>query len=319
MMTTAAEFIAKFEGFAGRAYWDVNAWRLGYGSDTEGPDQIPVVEGMTTTKERALQNLAMRIPEFQRTAIHGTADKKYPGIGEAVWDELTENPKTAVTSLVYNYGHLPRSVVVDPTNPAKTSSEIRALQTANGGVNAKRRNIEADFYLAGAAAPKPDAPPPAPRPVPIPSPWAPGSIPPATAGRLDVVLNWLIEEQTAYRAATPTPFDESISSLQKLEAQASPVPLQIHGAAPAPAATQHNDNGVTMQTILLSIFTNWATTAFGTVAGGPALIDLLQNPANWKQDISGVATLILGWLAKDSWVTGGVKPATPEARKRVGS
>jgi hypothetical protein len=70
-MTTTAEFIAGFEGYAGRAYWDVNAYRLGYGSDTEGPDQIPVTEGMETTKARALQNLALRIPQFQEEAVHG--------------------------------------------------------------------------------------------------------------------------------------------------------------------------------------------------------------------------------------------------------
>jgi hypothetical protein len=68
-MTTAAEFIAGFEGFSKRAYWDVNAYRLGYGSDTEGPEQTRVTEGMETTKERALQNLSARIPQFAHDAI----------------------------------------------------------------------------------------------------------------------------------------------------------------------------------------------------------------------------------------------------------
>lgn len=68
-MTTPAEFIASYEGCAGRAYWDVNAFRLGYESDTEGPDQIRVTEGMETTKARALQNLALRIPHQWRGTV----------------------------------------------------------------------------------------------------------------------------------------------------------------------------------------------------------------------------------------------------------
>jgi GH24 family phage-related lysozyme (muramidase) len=126
--------------FAGRAYWDVNAWRLGYGSDTEGPDQVHVTEGMETTKARALQNLALRVPQFQTEAVYGKT-----GMGPDTWGKLTENQRTAITSLVYNYGRLP--IIVTPSDPEKTATAIRALQNANGGVNRKRRIAEAAFYL----------------------------------------------------------------------------------------------------------------------------------------------------------------------------
>jgi GH24 family phage-related lysozyme (muramidase) len=168
-MTTTAEFIAGFEGFGKRAYWDVNAWRLGFGSDTEGPDQIRVTQGMQTTRERALQNLAARIPEFQRIAIHA--------MGEEAWDALNEAQRTAITSIVYNYGRLP--IHVDPSDPAKTADEIRALQTHNSGINRKRRLAEAEFYLRGEATYQvPESQPPTiPAPPPVPQ------VPAGAAGR----------------------------------------------------------------------------------------------------------------------------------------
>ncbi len=138
-MTTTAEYIAGWEGYAQTAYWDVNHWRLGYGSDTEGPEQIEVTQGMTTTRARALENLAFRIPAFQSTAIKA--------MGADTWAKLTENQKTAITSLVYNYGRLP--IIVYPSDPEKTSLAIAHLQTANGGVNRKRRIGEAQYYLTG--------------------------------------------------------------------------------------------------------------------------------------------------------------------------
>ena len=235
-MTTAAEFIAGFEGYAGRAYWDVNAWRLGYGSDTEGPEKNPVTKGMTTTKERALQNLALRIPEFAHEAVYGKT-----GMGADTWLGLTENQKTAVIDFVYNYGEL--RFIVYPNDAEKTAAGIKARQNDNGGVNRKRRLAEAALYLTDAAPTAHTAPPvPAPRPPapyappPVPMPPAPHATPPSIpaswAARLAIELDQLIALQTAYRAEFPTPFDEAITSLQKL-GTAPPPPLQIPAAKPA--------------------------------------------------------------------------------------
>jgi GH24 family phage-related lysozyme (muramidase) len=140
---TAAEYIAGWEGFASTAYWDVNHWRLGYGSDTEGPDQINVTQGMTTTKPRALQNLAVRIPQFEKTAIRK--------VGADAWEKLSDNERAALLSIVYNYGNLPdsvaRAILTGDSN--NVAGAIRTLQNANGGVNKKRRLGEANFYLTG--------------------------------------------------------------------------------------------------------------------------------------------------------------------------
>ena len=144
---TTAEYIAKWEGYISLAAFDVNAWRLGYGSDTEGPDQARVVQGMTTTRERALQNLALRIPQFEKTAVRAT--------GADAWEKLADNQRTALLSLVYNYGRMPGSVAraILTGDPANVAAAIRTLQGANGGVNRKRRLGEAQFYLTGSEAP----------------------------------------------------------------------------------------------------------------------------------------------------------------------
>ena len=133
---TAAEFIASFEGFEAKAYWDVNHYRVGFGSDTEGPDQATVTRRTTTTRARATQNLTARIHRFEAEAIRT--------VGPKTWGALTDNQRTALTDLVYNYGHLPVRVSADPKT---TAAAIRALQSQNGGVNKKRRIAEANLYL----------------------------------------------------------------------------------------------------------------------------------------------------------------------------
>jgi len=86
-----------------------------------------------------LQNLALRIPQVQQTII-----KK---IGADAWGKLGEIQKSALSSLTYNYGHLPVDVYL--TAPARTAAQIRDRQYDNGGVNKRRRIQEANFYMAG--------------------------------------------------------------------------------------------------------------------------------------------------------------------------
>ncbi|PWT71914.1 MAG: hypothetical protein C5B60_10295 [Chloroflexi bacterium] len=115
----------------------MNHWRVGYGSDTEGPGQTTVTAETTTTRDRARQNLVLRIRQFQAIAKQK--------MGAHVWAALNDNQKAAITSLVYNYGHLP--IHVDADDPDATASHIKALRAANAGVNRKRRLKEAAMYL----------------------------------------------------------------------------------------------------------------------------------------------------------------------------
>jgi GH24 family phage-related lysozyme (muramidase) len=96
--TRAANIIAGFEGYISNATWDVNAYRLGFGSDTitldDGTYRI-VKKGDVTSLENAKKDLARRIPEFEKEIRH------YVGDG---YDKLSDNAKLAVLSVTYNYG-----------------------------------------------------------------------------------------------------------------------------------------------------------------------------------------------------------------------
>ena len=322
-MTTTAEFIAGFEGYAGRAYWDVNAWRLGYGSDTEGPDQVHVTEGMETTKARALQNLALRIPQFQTEAVYGKT-----GMGRDTWEKLTNNQRSAITSLVYNYGRLP--VVVTPSDPEKTAAAIKALQNANGGVNRKRRIAEAAFYLTPDAAtmpqPRPAAPvPQAPAPyVPIPAPpppAAPAGLPPisATVAGMDAailaqfgaILDAITKQRDALNVRIAK-IQTQASEFATLEGAETSLPPLLQKPAASPAATPTITQGATTM-----LGTSWITSLFGTGSIAGAIATVAIDIANKQMPDAASMSLIfssamagMGLLqAKDKNVTGGTVSA----------
>lgn len=56
------------------------------------------------------------------------------------------------------------------------------------------------------------------------------------------------------------------------------------------------------------VFLNWKTSLFGTVAGMPAIMQILSDGVVSQNEIvpliTAVATVILGLIAKDSNVTG---------------
>jgi GH24 family phage-related lysozyme (muramidase) len=132
----AANFIAEWEGFQAHAYWDVNHWRVGYGSDTEGPNAAPVTKDTVTTQARAKQNLSLRLGEFKATLVHA--------IGAYAFNSLNQNQQVALIDMVYNYGHLPFVWVRD-----EQIVGARILQRGkdNNGINMSRRRAEMMLYL----------------------------------------------------------------------------------------------------------------------------------------------------------------------------
>ena len=98
----ASEFLKKYESFTPKATWDVNAYRIGHGSDTltlNDGTYRKVKKGDTTTKELAAKDLARRIKkEFE--------PKVRKQIGENYYDNLPDPAKIALISLAYNYGGL---------------------------------------------------------------------------------------------------------------------------------------------------------------------------------------------------------------------
>jgi GH24 family phage-related lysozyme (muramidase) len=132
--------IAKHEGFRERPYYDVNALRTGFGSDTVTlPDGTVkrVDENTRVTMDDAKRDLARRAGEYQNH-IKGL-------VGEDAWGGLDPNTRAALTSVTYNYGRLPASVAeaVKKGDRTDIASAVNALGVHNQGVNANRRAQEA--------------------------------------------------------------------------------------------------------------------------------------------------------------------------------
>lgn len=161
----AAAIIKGFEGYRSSPYWDVNALRTGYGSDTvTKPDGsvTSVAQGTQINRDDAERDLQRRIStEFMPKAASA--------VGAERWAMLPPNAQAALTSVAYNYGSLPRSVAA-----AAQTGDVNAIAQAveglsghNGGINAERRQKEAAIIRGGAPvqmaqatqndAPSPDA------------------------------------------------------------------------------------------------------------------------------------------------------------------
>lgn len=141
----AAGLIKNFEGFRSKAYWDVNAYRVGYGTDTINGKKV--TSGTRVTQAEATKSLVNeQIPKYEKTIRGQVGDKAFDGLPNAT--------KASLISVGYNYGSLPNSVksAVKTGSVDKIATSIEGLKGHNGGINAKRRAKEAAY------ARKPDAP-----------------------------------------------------------------------------------------------------------------------------------------------------------------
>ncbi|MBZ9856760.1 hypothetical protein LB566_23490 [Mesorhizobium sp. CA13] len=150
--SSAAAVLRKEEGFRDTPYWDVNAFRVGYGSDTVTlPDGSvkKVVKGMKITREDAERDLTRRLGEFASTASQQTG---------GAFDKLPDPAKSALLSVAYNYGSLPK-----PVAGAVRSGDVNAIANAVAGLSANkdRRQREASIIRGAQAAPAAAGPAPA--------------------------------------------------------------------------------------------------------------------------------------------------------------
>jgi GH24 family phage-related lysozyme (muramidase) len=142
--------IRGFEGYRDTPYWDVNAYRVGYGSDTvtmaDGTVQR-VSQGMKIGREDADRDLARRTAEFQNTAAKQAGES---------WAKLAPAAQGALTSIAYNYGSLPSRILpaVRSGDPVAIADAIEGLGSDNDGINAKRRAKEAALVRSAAAQPQ---------------------------------------------------------------------------------------------------------------------------------------------------------------------
>lgn len=144
----AAALIRDREGFAERAYWDVNAFRAGYGSDTitlaDGSIQ-KIVEGMTVSVADANRDLTRRITtEFMPIAEAAAGSQRFAA--------FTPQQQAALTSIAYNYGEIPDRIAqaVATGTAAEVAEAIRGLAGDNGGINRNRRIEEAALFESSA-------------------------------------------------------------------------------------------------------------------------------------------------------------------------
>jgi len=120
MKEQAANFIKKYEGFVRSAMWDVNAWRIGYGSDTitntDGSVR-KVQQGDTTTEQDAQRDLERRITqEFIPRIISQ--------IGSG-FNTLPTGAQIALISIAYNYGSVPHAKI----RAAASQGDLTALKS----------------------------------------------------------------------------------------------------------------------------------------------------------------------------------------------
>ncbi|TPM06760.1 MULTISPECIES: lysozyme [unclassified Mesorhizobium] len=138
--SSAAAVLRKEEGFRDTPYWDVNAFRVGYGSDTvtlaDGSVK-KVVQGMKISREDAERDLTRRLGEFASTASRQTG---------GAFDALPDPTKSALLSVAYNYGSLPKPVV-----GAVRSGNVEAIANAVASLSANkdRRQREAAIIRGG--------------------------------------------------------------------------------------------------------------------------------------------------------------------------
>lgn len=136
--------IRGFEGFRETPYWDVNALRTGYGSDT-----ITLADGTVrkvTAGDKVTQADADR--DLQRRVTSEFEPAVSKAIGADVFAGLSAGQKASLTSIAYNYGELPDRVAsyVRAGDMAGAAAAIKGLGTDNGGINAGRRTKEADLF-----------------------------------------------------------------------------------------------------------------------------------------------------------------------------
>lgn len=167
------------EGFRNKAYWDVNAWRTGYGSDTvtnRDGSVVPVTKDTVVSREDAERDLTRRTQEF--------SEKARVKVGPEVWDSLPGNVTDVLTEIAYNYGSVPGRLLeaVRSGNIEDMAVAVEGLKGDNDGINSKRRQRGADIIRGKATAPKgrgPNyTPPPKGRPSPDRTQVAQGGIDP---------------------------------------------------------------------------------------------------------------------------------------------
>lgn len=137
----AKALLRKEEGFRDSPYWDVNAHRVGYGSDTTVTAEgkvVRVTQGMKITREDAERDLDYRLMQREGAQVQKQ-------LGDT-WNKLSDSARAGLASVGYNYGSLPKSVVAAARtgDPMAIAAAVAALPA-----NKARRQREAALIRGG--------------------------------------------------------------------------------------------------------------------------------------------------------------------------
>ena len=218
-VSMARSLIVDKEGFEEMPYWDVNAYRAGYGSDTytlaDGTVKR-VQEGVAITRADADRDIDRRIStEFMPEARRA--------VGPDIWDKLPAAAQAALTSIAYNYGSVPGRVtrVAKSTNGniEAIASAVEGLKNDDGGINSGRRQHEADMIRSSAGQAASSLTPP-------PAIGDQSSISPAAADTGSVISSTSQQVATAAIVPRQTPIVQNIITGGQQQ-QGTNVPNQV--------------------------------------------------------------------------------------------
>lgn len=152
-LAVSSEYLKDKEKFRSEAYGDKTSkggkiitvrYVAGYGSSTttkEDGSVIKIKKGMKVTEEEALRDLNRRITEEFVPLIQRI-------IGKDRWESLNTMQKSALVSITYNYGTVPKRIrpAIESGSAIKGANAIRKLATDNDGINKNRRLEEANMF-----------------------------------------------------------------------------------------------------------------------------------------------------------------------------
>jgi len=166
-----AAYVSKNEGFTEISSWDVNAYRLGYGTDKillddgtikrvlpvadyykqTNQKKVPPPTGMQTTRANAMKMLEHDLVNRFRPRVVGNDVHQ---LTEDEWNKLSEPAKAAVVSYAYNCGSLRTKIAkaIKEGNYDLAGQYIKEGPTTGGGVVypglIRRRTEESQLFLS---------------------------------------------------------------------------------------------------------------------------------------------------------------------------
>lgn len=122
--------IKKYEGHTNKAKWDVNHYRIGFGSDTRTiNNKVYVTQaGDVNTLQDSINDLTRRVKNAEQIFI-----SKYVN-----YPSLTDGEKVVIHNIYYNYGKLPTAIKNAIINNKGLYSAVSNLINDNGGIRKKR-------------------------------------------------------------------------------------------------------------------------------------------------------------------------------------